>query len=1186
MRTKISKLAKGIFDKTTPELTISVEIIQMLLPTGGTARGSFSIDSQNGIDARGLLYSDSAYLVLKENSFIGKHTTIHYEVFAEDVKPGKQQKGAIQIVSDAGEITIPYEITVEEKYMESSMGKIKNLFHFTNLVKNHYEESLALFLSPEFSEILLSGLPKEQTIYETLCYGISPKTAMEEFLVCVNKKSRITLELEQERQEYLDFIQTIGDSLEIKKDTWGYMEIEIYTDGDFILLERNQLTTEEFAGNGFTLSYQIEETQIHAGYNFGKIYIETPYQTLEYEILVYRYVEKENRTLEWRKGICRLSKLYFAFRLHEITTDIWCRDSLETIEKMKRLRSEDIFIQLLEIQVWITMRRTREASGKLSIIAEWVVPNREEEPFLYSYYLYVYTLFTRDSLFAKDAAAQVKELYEKNQKDARMLWVILYLDEECAANKSLRLARIKEQSLTGSSSPFLYYEACMILNEFPTFIRVLNQFELRTIWWGISRRILNEKVASQIADQALTEQGYQPLLIQILKAIYQIYRNRTALEALLSQLIRNFRLEQKNFVWFQEGVYRQITMTGLYEAYINTLPYHFQGELPKSILLYFIYDQALDDERKELLYGNVVTHGAENPAMLRNYMPAIEQFAEEQLRKGRITKKLSRIYRSILSSAILDEAIAEKLPALLLTKRLRCWDQKVCSVVVRHKELDCEWKLPLENGEVYFPVYTSDCAILFEDAMGRRFLEHTEYRIEDLIKDRQLIKECRKLTKGDIWLWLYLCEHRNTYLSEQEDKMEILKSTAAFPLLKKTYRNEMVQHIFNYYMENEERDTLDFDFHFDSDSVFNQQFSAEEIRQIMELLILRNQYEEAWEMTERYGFEKISPKRLLRLCIDRICQLQMAENERLLKACARAYQKGKYEETVLQYLVQFYNNTTKEMCQLWDAAVNFEIDTAELEERILVQTLFTGVFPGDLPEIFASYYKEGRSQVVKEAYLACQSYQYFVRNQKIDERIFQYLLREYQLQKTILPINQMALLSWLAKKERNSEAEKKIAAELLETLLRNGTYFAFYQNLADRILLPFALRDKTILEYRTEPCRKVFLHYSLDAEKEPSKYRSDKMEHIYEGIYGKQMILFYGEELQYYLSEENEGEAKTTQKDVIKISRWNSVYGDSRYDLLNDMCASVEMQDKQTLAELMEQYLKKQKLVEKNSTLM
>lgn len=1182
MRTKISKLAKGIFDKTTPKLTVSVKTIQALLPTGGTAFGNFAIDSQNGINARGLLYSDSAYLVLKENSFIGKHATIHYEIHADGVKPGKQLKGMVQIVSDAGEIAIPYEITVEEMYVDSSMGKLKNLFHFTNLVKNHYEEARSLFFSPIFSSIFLSNLPREQTIYEALCQGISPDTALEEFLVCVNKKSRITLTLEKESQEYLDFVQSIGDTLEIKKDTWGYAEIDIYTDGDFIHVEHTRLTTEEFVGNRLELAYQIEESRVHAGYNFGKIRIETPYQSLEYEILVHRDSKKKNNTLEWKKGVCRLSNLYFAFRLHEISTDIWCRDSMKIITGMRKMNPEDIFIQLLEIQVWITMRRTKEAGGKLSAIADRIVPNREEEPFLYSYYLYVRTLLTRDGLFAKNAVEQVKELYEKKRKDERMLWVILYLDEECAVNKSLRLTRIKEQSLTGCNSSFLYYEACMVMNEQPALIRVLNQFELRTAWWGISHGLLNEKAALQIADMALTEQDYQPLLIQILKAIYQNYGLRTALEALLSQLIRNSRLEQKNFVWFQEGVQCQITMTGLYEAYMNTLPNSFQGELPKAVQLYFVYDQALNEERKALLYSNIISYGTKNPAILRSYLPAIEQFAEEQLQKGHISKNLARIYEGVLSPAILDEELAEKLPAILLTKQLKCRNDKVCYVIVRHKELNCEWRLPLENGQLYFPVYTSDCAIVFEDAQGRRFLEHTEYLIEDIMKERHLIRECQQLAKGDIWLWLYAYEHGGSYRSEESQRIELLKETAACLQLKDQYRSEIGQKVMDYYMEHEEGEQLEFYLK----SVNKEQLALGERSRFTELLIIRGMYEEAWDMVCSYGFEGVSPNRLLRLCMNQIAGLQMSEDELLLKACVSVYKKGKYEEDILKYLIQYYNNTTKEMYQLWRAAVDFEIDTAELEERILIQTLFTGTFFRSLIEVFSSYYKDGRNQMVKEAYFACQSYLYFVQGTVIDERIFQYLEREYHLNGTMLLICQMALLSWLTKKEVNTEAEKKMAEQILEYLSMNGKYFDFYQKLAERVPLPFALRDKTILEYRTKPGNKVSLHYSLTMERErAAEYQTEKMEHIYEGIYGKQLILFYGDKLQYYISEEEE-ESGLKESDVLKINRWNIAYGDSRYDMLNDMCASIEMQDEQTLAELMKCYLKKQKLVEKNSTLM
>jgi len=1183
MRTKISKLAKGIFDKTTPELTFSVETIRILLPTEGVLFGNFSIDSQNGIDARGLIYSDSSYLALKDTSFIGKHADIHYEANAQGIKPGKKVNGMLQIVSDAGELSLPYEITVEEQYMESSMGKIKNLFHFTNLVKNHYEEALSLFFSSSFAAILLPALPKERNLYETLCKGSSPKTAMEEFLVCVSKKSRIVLSLEKEREEYLDFKQTIGDTLIVKKDTWGYTEIDAIAEGDFIRVDRPRFTTEEFLGNRFELSYQIEENRVHAGYNLGKIRIETPYQSLEYQILVYRYIEKKEDSLEWKKGICHLSHLYFAFRLHEITTDIWCRNSMETISRMRRLRPEDIFIRLFEIQVLITMKKAKEVAGRLSNLAEQIFSFKEEEPFLYSYCLYVQTLLNRDSTFAKEAAAQVKELYEQNQKDARLLWVILYLDEECALNKSLRLTRIKEQALTGSNSSFLYYEACIAMNEQPVLIRVLNQFELRTARWGISHGILNEKAAQQLSEQALLEQSRQPLLIQTLKAIYRKYENRTALEALLSQLIRYYQPNQNNFIWFQEGVQRQITMTGLYEAYMNSLPYFFEGEIPKAVLLYFIYDQALDERRKELLYSNIILHTEENSTILKNYLPAIEQFAEEQLRKGRVSKKLACIYQKILTSSILNEEIAAKLPAILLTKRLKCLNPKVCNVVVKHKELDYEWRLPLINQEAYFPVYTLDCAIIFEDAQGRRFLEHTEYEIEDLLEEKRWLRECQQLSEGDIWFWLFAYEKGGSYKRDEKKKMALLSKTVACPFLKEAYRSEITQNMMDYYLEHNEGEELENYLQ----SIDKERMDFKEHIKVTELLIIRGMYEDAWEMVNLHGFFGISPNQLLRLCIRQLSRSSMEEEETLLKACIYVYQKGKYEETVLQYLILYYNHTSKEMCHLWQAATNFEVDTADLEERILMQALFTGSFVPNMMEIFSSYYKNGRSQTVKDAYLACQSYLYFVKDTLIDERIFQYLKREYQLNGTMLPICQMALLSWLTKKDTLAETEQKMAEQMLEYLTVNRKYFSFYQKLSEQIPLPFALRDKTILEYRTEPGNKVSLHYNLDKEeKEHLDYRTEQMEHIYEGIYGKQMILFYGDKLQYYITEEAEGKSKVTQSDAVKISHWSNVHGESRYDMLNDMAVSIEMQDEQTLVQMMENYLKRQELVERNSTLM
>ena len=80
MKAKISKLSKGIFENSVPELELSVGSIEGAICTDGILSGSFLIRSLSGQEARGLLYTDAGRIVLKETSFIGKQAEIHYEI--------------------------------------------------------------------------------------------------------------------------------------------------------------------------------------------------------------------------------------------------------------------------------------------------------------------------------------------------------------------------------------------------------------------------------------------------------------------------------------------------------------------------------------------------------------------------------------------------------------------------------------------------------------------------------------------------------------------------------------------------------------------------------------------------------------------------------------------------------------------------------------------------------------------------------------------------------------------------------------------------------------------------------------------------------------------------------------------------------------------------------------------------
>ena len=69
-----------------------------------------------------------------------------------------------------------------------------------------------------------------------------------------------------------------------------------------------------------------------------------------------------------------------------------------------------------------------------------------------------------------------------------------------------------------------------------------------------------------------------------------------------------------------------------------------------------------------------------------------------------------------------------------------------------------------------------------------------------------------------------------------------------------------------------------------------------------------------------------------------------------------AFSNGKYDETILQYLIMFYAGTTEQLYAIWKAAGDFEVPAEQLEERLLCEILFTENHVAEGCDVFVSYY--------------------------------------------------------------------------------------------------------------------------------------------------------------------------------------------------------------------------------------
>jgi hypothetical protein len=124
--------------------------------------------------------------------------------------------------------------------------------------------------------------------------------------------------------------------------------------------------------------------------------------------------------------------------------------------------------------------------------------------------------------------------------------------------------------------------------------------------------------------------------------------------------------------------------------------------------------------------------------------------------------------------------------------------------------------------------------------------------------------------------------------------------------------------------------------------------------------------------------------------------------------------------------------------------------------------------------------------------------------------------------------------------------------------------------------------DKTLLSYQTNPGTSVVLHYLKNRDDEEEEvFVREEMKEVYPGTYARDFILFAGEQMQYYITEEQENREQLTESGVLQRDEHTLQDEESRYHLLNLMAASEKLGDNQTLEELLEEYWKEEFIADK-----
>ena len=1177
MKETVGRILSGKFDYAKGKLDFSCTRIELTLAPAEVYTGSFMILSRPGKLSEGHLYSKDIRMKLINDTFSGTGEEIGYTFSAKGLEEGDVVKGEIYVISNQGEYYLPYVVNISHVQIESSLGHVKNLFHFTNLAKTNWEEAVKLFYSDVFATLFKGNDRQYYKAYLGLCANYGNEQNVEEFLLEINKKHAIEYIADRSLIKVENITSEIQEYVGITRNGWGFTFLNVECDADFVKIPKNTVTDTDFLGNRLKFPIVIDPSEIHGGSSFAKIRFFNAFTSLSVTVQVAIHSVKRTdlaKETEYRRAQTDMVTYYQAFRLKKISTGTWLSETKIIVDRMLLLKPEDRISRMFKAQLLITEDRQNEARWLLDQVENELKAVGDYSSTEWAYFLYLTTLINRDEPYIDSITDEVTNIYNRNCSDWRVAWLLLYLSEEYAISPTKKWIFILEQLSLGCVSPIMYVEAVNVLALNPAFLNKLDKVEQRILKYMMKQDIVNEELVRQFVFLVGTNKWYSETIYEFLEYCYEKFPSKEILSVICALLIDKGISGTRYATWFEKGIEADVRVAKIYEFYVASLDLRRKNALSKMVYLYFSYQCELPWEQKAYIYARVIELRNEMPDIFESYVEAIEGFVLPQITEGHINRDLAIIYRFMLNETVIFREMAVKLSELIFTNRISVDSDQVSKVIVYQNRERIERVYPVVDKVAYVALYNKDYTILFEDNFSNRYMKSVSYDIEKLMVPGKLASMLLPFVEDNISFDVYACECSSQMVEITDENRERYQRILDSDEIEEEYKVEIRSKLMQYYYDNDnirELDSL-------LEDLDPQGMSVKERSFYIRYMVIRGLYDKAIDWIMEYGMDGLEPKDLVNLCSRLISRADFVENPEITCVTASIFFKGKYDECILEYLCENFHGMTKDMRTIFKAANDFDIDVFKMCENMILQMLYTGYFVSERMNIYRKYAANGPNTQIQLAFLSQCAYEYFVKEQLVEGYVFEELTKLILQGEQVLPVCKLAYVKFYSEnRSLMSEQAQKIVQTFIKDLQKDDIYMSFFREFMDiEADANSQFADKTFIEYKTDPGKKVCIHYIIERDSESGgDYVTEKMRNVFGGVHSKSFVLFFGENLMYYITEEMDGEEQLTESGNITRSDISRDVSTSRFSEVNDIVIARTLQDYGTLDNLIYEYVKK-----------
>ncbi|NSC26935.1 DUF5717 family protein [Agathobacter rectalis] len=1167
MRARIGQIAAGRFNGTKPILAFSEETIDLSVIEGRSEAGSFVIESTNQIKICGIVYSTNPRMECLNPHFEGEKVRIRYQFNSKGLTEGDACEGKFVIVCNQIEYSLSFCARITRLYAEASTGAVKSLDDFTRLAASNWDEAYHLFYNRNFLNTIPYDNVYERLTYEGFACARPSGQNMEEFLIGVNKKQPVSISVDKSEEIFMASKEPQSGCFTITKDNWGYTEIRLRTDCEFIKLSKPVLTLDNFIGKTYLYEYIIDASAMHAGRNFGRIYIDGVYQSFTIDITA--GVRDDDGSIsdiavtkDIKECMVGIMELYTSFRLKRIVTGVWANETISILNHLHALMPDEHMYELMKAQAFIINRQRQEAKW---ILDDFKHSNPDKKAPIWGYYLYLMTLLEREPSYVDNMTHEVELIFYENPDSVLLFWVLLFLRDQYFDDSAGKLKDIKYWVLRGCSSPYLYIEAYYLISQDPYLIKELSVFELRILSWAVKEKALTKELAGAIFEAVDLAGGFDNRVYELLTAAYEICPEAEYVGIICSYLIKGHKNDTCFHKWFELGIENKLRLTGLYESYLLTMNDRQISPVPKVIQMYFSFDNKLPYRKLAVLYNNIIAAKETEPEVYHKYRKAMGRFAMDQVQLRHIDDNLAVLYEDMLELGFINEELSAAFSDIIYTHKLIVFDKRIVRAIIYQNEMKEPQIVPVTDQCAYFELFSNDYVILFEDSRGYRYVKSISYRLQRLMDAEKYLDRCISLSPDRPQYIVSHFKNVRDYSDFTKDDLKLFKPVFYSESFSDSYKAVMGYRILKYCQLHDYEDYV---------RPFLQSINFDTLQKdarkyLIDMLVSNRLYEKAYDMAMEYGIDMLAAASKVVLC-ENALKVQHVDDDFMVQLAISAFKTGKYSDLVLKYLCENYTGPTDELINLWHAADKFSISSMKLDERILEQGIYTQIEPEKISDIFMEYYKRAGNEKLILAYISLVAHGYLHSGGCKADFIFDIIEKRFIGNRTLNDACQLALLKHFAEKTDITQAELEIEDTLLKYYIYNNMYFDFFARLDYRLLEKYFLYDKAFLQYESTPGTHVVLHYSRDEDGE--EFNSEDMVEMYDGIYVKTFVIFFGELIRYYITEEHDNSIEVKESNRLTC---NNIPGDndhSRYNLINEMIISDTLSDETTLKSNIDEY--------------